>query len=72
MTNLGVVTLRQHNCFLQVKNTFKSLPAGELALRAQRKTLEKMRRNIAGTPTLLKTNEIRMVQWLKEYGGKSS
>ncbi|XP_068680760.1 endoplasmic reticulum aminopeptidase 2-like isoform X3 [Montipora foliosa] len=50
-----------------VKDTFKALPSGELALRAQKQTLEKIRRNIAGKAKLLTTKETFMVHWLQEY-----
>ncbi|XP_068748883.1 glutamyl aminopeptidase-like [Montipora capricornis] len=50
-----------------VKDTFKALPSGELALRAQKQTLEKIRRNIAGKAKLLTTKEKFMVHWLQEY-----
>ena len=55
----------------QVKRLFHSLTPGEIAVRAQSKTLEKMQRNIAGKPAQLKTNEARMVKWIKEYNRSS-
>lgn len=60
-----------HNSSRQVKNFFRSLTPGEIALRAQRKTLEKIERNIAGKPAQLKTSEARMVKWIKEYNRSS-
>jgi len=54
-----------------VKSFFRSLTPGEIALRAQRKTLEKIERNIAGKPAQLKTSEARMVKWIKEYNRSS-
>ena len=60
---------RAYLFLVQVKSTFKSFSTGELAVRAQKQTLEKIRRNIAGKPALLKTSEMRMVRWLKEYKG---
>ncbi|KAL9980013.1 hypothetical protein ACROYT_G008544, partial [Oculina patagonica] len=50
-----------------VKDFFGSLTPGEIAVRAQSKTLEKIQRNIAGKPAKLTTSEGRMVKWLKEY-----
>ena len=55
----------------QVKKLFHSLTLGEVAVRAQRKTLEKIQRNIAGKPAQLKTSEARMVKWIKEYNRSS-
>lgn len=54
-----------------VKKLFHSLTPGEVAVRAQRKTLEKIQRNIAGKPAQLKTSEARMVKWIKEYNRSS-
>ena len=48
-----------------------SLTPGEIAVRAQSKTLEKIQRNIAGKPTQLKTSEARMVKWIEEYNRSS-
>ena len=56
-----------HNSSRQVKRLFHSLTPGEIAFRAQSKTLEKIQRNIAGKPGQLKTSEARMVKWIKEY-----
>lgn len=56
-----------HNSSRQVKSTFHALTPGEIALRAQSLTLEKIQRNIAGRPAQLKTSEARMVKWIKEY-----
>ena len=70
MRTYDVLTSR-HNSFRQVKSMFQSLTPGEIAVRAQSKTLEKIERNLAGKPAQLKTSETRMVQWLKEYNRTS-
>lgn len=56
-----------HNSSRQVKSFFHSLTPGEIAVRAQSRTLEKIKRNIAGKPVQLRTSEARMVKWLKNY-----
>ena len=66
------LTKKKLSFYLQVKDTFKSLPSGELALRAQKQTLEQIRRNIAGKAKLLTTKETFMVHWLQEYFRSSS
>lgn len=50
-----------------VKKTFQSLNLGEIAIRAQSQTVEKIQHNIAGNPAHLKKNEGRIVRWLKDY-----
>ena len=68
---LQYADITTHNSYRQVKSFFHSLTPGEIALRAQRKTLEKIERNIAGKPAQLKTSEARMVKWIKEYNRSS-
>ena len=60
-----------HNSSRQVKRLFHSLNPGQIAVRAQSKTLEKIQRNIAGKHVQLKTSEARMVKWIKEYNRSS-
>lgn len=50
-----------------VKKTFQSLNLGEIAIRAQSQTVEKIQHNLAGNPAHLKKNEGRIVRWLKDY-----
>lgn len=56
-----------HDSFCQVKKTFQSLTPGEIAVRAQSQTVEKIQHNIADNPAHLKTSEKRIVRWLKDY-----
>ncbi|RMX39901.1 hypothetical protein pdam_00022441, partial [Pocillopora damicornis] len=55
------------NLIKAVKKTFQSLTPGEIAVRAQSQTVEKIQHNIAGNPAHLKTSEKRIVRWLKDY-----